>query len=325
MLHPHAPTALPCPPGFDGNFLGLFRAMGIDPKGGTIVNIGAAIVRHAVPLRNRRSNDDAAWDLFMSHPEQRLRMVAYEGNSQDHHLSMQYLGLRLTAADELPRVTAINAFVSSWTIRQDVRQQGVPDKPLLLKLDVDSVELPIAEALLRGHDGLRPALIFAEYMGHPLLAPPLRVAALEAPGATYQWGVHYTRPACAGVSLSMWQHFAEMHGYVILTTDRRKNVLLVQSSHRHILNSSNSAACHGAQTTHQPPNSTAGQYAFVEDMCGQAHTPYIVVDEEGVCCPGRLAGCWCRVVSRQTNATETDADDHQASTFRSVIVNGTGR
>lgn len=310
-------TVLPCPPRFNGDFLGLVRAMGIEPKGQTIVNIGAAILRHAVPKHNRRSNDDEAWNLFLHHPELQLRIVAYEGNTRDHELSMDYLNSRRTAADEASRVTAINAFVSSRTIRQNMRQNRVPDRPLLLKLDIDSVELPIAEALLSDPDALRPAIIFAEYMAHPSLAPPLRVAALEGPDATYQWGVHYTQAACAGVSLGMWRLFAERHGYALLATDGRHNVVLVESSHRAVLNSSDSAACYGAGAAASAPTA---RHTFVERMCAQAHTPYTLVDEEGVCCPGRLAGCKCHLVSRQ-DASESA----EANTFMSVIVNGTGR
>jgi hypothetical protein len=153
----------------------------------------------------------------------------------------------------------------------------------------------------------------------------------EARGATYQWGVHYTQAACAGVSLSMWQHFAERHGYALLTTDHRNNVVLVQSNHRHVLNSSNSAACRGTGAVSSATNSatravssatnSTSRHAFVEKMCGQAHTPYVIVDDEGVCCPPvHLAGCKCHLVSRQ-NATESA----EVSTFMSVIVNGTGR
>ena len=48
---------------------------------------------------------------------------------------------------------------------------------------------------------------------------------------------------CAGASIGMWEWFGLRHGYAILDADS-KNVLLVPSRHKGLLNASNDASCY---------------------------------------------------------------------------------
>ena len=291
----------PCPPTFPGShqFLRLLDIMGIDATNGMIVNLGATLL-HLGPsglVVNRRSAQDEAWQLFLRHPTLHLRMVAYEGNTSAYLATRAYLEhFELEDQHAKRRLQLVNEFVASTTLPGDLRSRGVPHAPLLLKVDIDSIDLPVLDAVL---DHFRPHLIWAEV--NYAIQLPIFFAALEArasqpgPRPTYGKGLLWRFAHCAGASLAAFERLALRHSFAVVQTDS-KNVLLVRSEHSSILNASNSVRCHAhrmavrqAEIDRHLSNRSAlvaalrAREAVIRGICARAHTPFNLswtLDEE---------------------------------------------
>jgi hypothetical protein len=107
-----------------------------------------------------------------------------------------------------------------------------------LKIDIDSIDLPVVCAILAG--GFRPTLIMAEY--NQWTPPPIEFAALELRRGEEFTGLVPSYQAnfrgfnrewpCAGTSLASWARFASEFGYSLLQLDRpplNSNILMLRS------------------------------------------------------------------------------------------------
>ena len=213
-----------------------------------IVNIGARITGNAY-------DNDYAWQIAFNRSD--ARSVAYEGNTTYYQRLTDFVDRR----DDLrTRVSLVNEFVTSSTIGPSLARNGVPPKFALLKMDIDSIDLPVVRAILRA--GMRPDFLLAEY--NQYTPPPIEFTALEPRrgepitpkygglyrGANRQW-------PCHGASLSAWARFAAEYGYLILQLDTapaNANVLLI------------SAELHQRHYAHSSPSSTTNASSWSTDF-----------------------------------------------------------
>ena len=209
---------------------------------GVIVNLGAKWDPFA--RREASCNDDPAWMLaLMSNSS--WRIVGFEGSAEAHHRTrraLRYASVAFWAAargaslSHLPtepdppdrvkalqaRVTLLNEYVDADTICARLEAVGVSTREngrfALLKVDIDSIDLPVTQALLRC--GLRPRAIYVEV--NPLVPLSVRFSAQPGrrrPGApptfggAAMWGGALVWP-CFGASLSAWDAMlARRFGY----------------------------------------------------------------------------------------------------------------
>ena len=245
----------PCPPQYAGHnslYEVLARA-GLPVTSGrdvSCVNFGAKL-----SLGGRMdANHDAAWDFVLHGPS--MRVAAFEPNPHDCHMLRRAV---MQGAFARHNIAIECDFVRGATVAERLAAHGIPRDTLdLLKVDIDSADLSVTRAVLRG--GFRPRLIYAELNQH--VPMPIEFAALEpeageALNASYHKGTKTFAGyrgnnkiwPCFGASLGAWAALAPELGYVLLGTDRN-NVLLVRSDVHAAgqFNTSSDAWCH-AKTT----------------------------------------------------------------------------
>ena len=315
----HAASSAHCWPLFDDHraFFRALAALGVNASGGTIVNIGAAL-RHPGQLNHASdspdSNNDEAWNAFYSDDGRRhgLRMVAYEASPAAialNELEFNRSGGRYQLDDSLRRrVQQMNEKVDVLTIGQELRRRGVPrggfsdsardeatNKLVLLKIDIDSFDLAVLDAILAAH--FRPLLVFMETTDW---AHKLRFAALP-PGRAQRAGGTPPRYAsvstlksrkfpCMGVSLQMLKEHGPTLGYVPIQDDGRRNTMLVDvhalhrraaqlepAAKRALLGATNETCFiqRGLPSKHKLYNWTR-LLELVDESCASTHTPYLV-------------------------------------------------
>ena len=226
----------------------LLADMRIELNGGLVVNLGAAL--RPAGARTVRSNVDDAWTFFFAHgAKSNLSMLAFEGSPQSFAINNAIL--TSSQPGLLQRITSVNAYVSSHTIVAEFTRRGVSRVPLLLKCDIDSIDLPVVGALLDG--GVRPHLILAEH--NKRIPLPIKWAALDSrpptpaaspqltPRPTYGMGQHWTAFHCNGASLAMWHALGRRHGYTLLQSNEQ-NVLLVPTAFARARNTPIGLQCH---------------------------------------------------------------------------------
>jgi len=293
------------------DFLAAIKVMGHDRNitGGWIVNIGAALVHPG----NRHSNHDLSWDLFFREDQLKLRMVAFEGSPAAIAANEREFATR-SGPHELDeeraaRLTRINEYVHAATLAGELHKRGVPRRLVLLKVDIDSFDLQVTDAVVAAH---RPLLIYVELgSGLPPLtsAGALDFAALSpadgSPAARYATGVNaynrLSKVGCAGATFRAWQTWGQARGYAMYAMDRQhKNALLVPAHANH--RSSSGFSCHaplfkgvlGAKlntsnglTLADNPQGWKRVLAELDAACKRTSTPYMI-RVDGECCPERL-------------------------------------
>ena len=147
----HGPEAL----------LSALKVMNITVEGGTIVNLGAALVH---PGPHQASANDDAWNLFFSSKHKyELRIVAFEGNewalNQNDRVLNQSGGRFELRGNMRHRTQLVREFADPFTLVSLLEQHGVPRDFLLLKIDVDSIDLHAFDVITRA---FRPALVLVE-------------------------------------------------------------------------------------------------------------------------------------------------------------------
>lgn len=271
---------------------------------GVLVNVGAR-------WSTAGYDHDVAWDLAIARP---FVVVAFEADATNFRILQRRVDNHLPSTS---RATLLNERAQSSTIASRLASHGVLPGPsfALLKIDIDSTDLAIAEAIVTS--GMRPSLIVAEY--NHFTPWPLRFAALEASSREHaRYGAAWGGPRyqgeysgsngiwpCMGASLAMWVAWGTRHGYDLLTTDRISNVVLVESGVRRgsaLRNLSTSAlACGHAASTYKQnrlhaglsPSSGGGPHLplelgraleHVDRQCTRSETPYIA-EIDDLCCP----------------------------------------
>jgi hypothetical protein len=228
-----------CPPPFGGwrDFDALLTRAGEPPNVSLpyVVNLGAHY-----PWAEW--DHDHAWDFVKHHPN--ATVVAFEMDSKryehllQHHRGDSHHGLLSADRASADKITLLHRACSTRTIVRTLEENGVPRRFALLKVDIDSFDLPLVEAIVRA--GFAPTIIFAEFQNSVPL--PIEFAAREPEAgellnASYQ-GVHWNGAnrqfGCAGASLSSWAAFATAFGYTLVATDstaRRlgSNVVLLRN------------------------------------------------------------------------------------------------
>jgi hypothetical protein len=263
---------------------------------GHLVNVGARWTANEY-------DHDVSWDVALARP---VRIVAFEADSTN------FLVLQHRVARHLPRTSRavlLNERAASSTIASRLAAHSVPVAFDLLKIDIDSIDLAVAEAILRGR--FRPVFIVAEYNAYTPW--PLRFAALEATDRERaRYGAAWAGPRyqgqysgsnsiwpCMGASLAMWVAWGRRHDYDLLTTDKMSNVVLVDGSarRRHFAATSTSAlACGHAVATFRHNRLRLNAVALLSPLdlglglsgidghCTRSETPYIAqIDDQ--CCP----------------------------------------
>ena len=328
-------------------------------QGGLVINLGAkweAITKSI--------NRDAAWELAAAH--EALHVFAFEANPRHFErlrvlLNHSVSGARRIAAmsrtaavrdaakcDAAPcvsqlanRATIVNEAVHPGTICKRLRflqQRPTSSSPsrhlrlLLLKVDIDSADLPVTDAIFRC--GYRPAALFVEYNEwvHPTLAftalAPMRehlhfverafeIGSMHASGPAPRYGDGYSGRnrlwPCQGASLGMWAAWARGYGYRVVAADKSNALLLPNSTRapgglfwgRPWLDRCKVIARHGAQRGLSDGAPRIGEAAadVLETMgarCSATNTPYTLVRRPGgECCPTPAKNVaevvrWCR-------------------------------
>ena len=192
-----------------------------------VVNIGAR-------MTSQGHDEDHAWNLVLrTFPKRNVSTLAIEADAHEFSsLQRRFASPKYKA--HANRVQLLNQRISSTNIVRAFTEHGVPRVFHLLKIDIDSIELPVVRAIVRG--GFRPILILGEYNQWTPL--PIEFVALEpgqdaklSPmyGAGFS-GFNHHWP-CAGASLASWHRLASELGYRVLQLDSppaQANVLLVR-------------------------------------------------------------------------------------------------
>lgn len=191
-----------------------------------------------------------SWSTSPSSSEFRaFRVLAFEADEDSYRTSMQRVrtllgrnggGSARGGLEQEPRVTFLHMKVDPATVAHVMRQHRVSTNFSILKVDVDSIDLPVADAIVRV-GGYRPRLIVAEFNQ---FAPwPLEFAALMASNTPsevallgrplnpsyagdYRGGSNRVWP-CMGTSLAAWVSWAKGVHYSLLTTDGHSNLVLM--------------------------------------------------------------------------------------------------
>ena len=317
-----------CAPTFLGiqNFFVAAHQLGFDLQGARsmIVNLGAAL-RMPNPNRfNRYSNHDEAWELFFTGYERgyQFSMVAYEGSAAACDLNELEFNDTRSKFHLTPtmrqRVSMVNQYVSARTIADELQKRGVPRGFLLLKVDIDSLDLAVTKAVV---ERFQPALVFVEQTTHPVKytwVDKVPFAALEnrqgEPTAHYGGVPGGSRGGwfflCAGATASAWVSNAPSFGYEVLQWDgdnvvQSRNLLLVQSRDRARFEASKDSSCH--QLLHRGEKKATDQdywtaLSKIEAGCARSNTSYRA-EYKGECCPKmvgtssiRLRHCRCEIL-----------------------------
>ena len=109
--------------------------------------------KYAITIGARTGIDDPVYELFAVHDYAGL---AIEGDAT--HL--RELAKNMAAVNRSRNLHVLSEFASPATIGQRVLRAGSPTAPDALKIDIDSIELPVLRSLLGA--GLRPAVIMVE-------------------------------------------------------------------------------------------------------------------------------------------------------------------
>ena len=252
---------------------------------GAIVNFGAALLH---PTKgNKHSNHDDSWELFFSPELRRLqfRMVAFEGS--EAAVARNKLEFQRNSShyylhdDEKPRVQLVEEFVNPHTIGATLRRLKVPRDFLLLKIDIDSVDLHAFTAVVQA--GFRPLLVWVERSD---AFDPFRFAALAPapseppmrPKAQSWHAVLRGAVYCSGATTNIWRTHGRRLGFDVLRSDK-KNLLLIPTRHRSQFPASEPGCTSMSNVTNS--ERTASSQAWtrlraLEAACTEASTPYVL-------------------------------------------------
>ena len=141
--------------------LSTLSTIGVDPNGGVIVNLGAALVH---PGPNQASANDDAWNLFFAQASKlNLTIKAFEGSPRalaDNERAFNETGGRFELRGEKrARATLVNEFADPFTLVHKLHQVGVPRRFMLLKIDIDSVDYHAFDVIT---SSFRPSLVIVE-------------------------------------------------------------------------------------------------------------------------------------------------------------------
>lgn len=189
-----------------------------------LVNIGARLPQGAAQW-----DGDLVWDIVHQRRDSRPRVVAFEGDEGSFRV------LQHSRLARNPSVQLVNEYVSSHTIAAVLASRGVPRHFPLLKIDIDSIDLPVARAILSG--GFKPTVIVVEFNQWTPL--PVEFAALEPRrherlNASYGMGFRGRNRVwpCMGASLASWYRLASEFGYQLLQIEQpptSANALLLRA------------------------------------------------------------------------------------------------
>ena len=251
------------------NFSAALDTIGTNPAGGTIVNLGATLGRGGT--KSSRSNNDEAWNFFFDHPDLKMRVIAFEGSAKainETKAQFRTPGGHYELTMEMQeRVELIHAYVQPKTVVRELERRGLPVGFLLLKVDIDSVDL---EAFAAITERFRPKLAWVERTDWAHTKGTIFSALSQCPEqvkrARYSEGINGGNAnykfACHGSSSMMWRTFHERFiwlsefeqqqtgrsstsRYEVVQSDLQKNYLLVQSSDAGKFGGSTDRQCFG--------------------------------------------------------------------------------
>lgn len=305
--HTLGPSPPPCDElnGHQG-LAAAWTTLGVDPKNGTIVNLGATLARGG--SRSDNANSDDAWGLFLNVSDVlQLRMVAFEASESSLRDTQKLLDAPgspfYLTQDKRKRVKLVNAYVRPATIVHELEKLQVPGRFPLLKIDLDSVDF---ESFVAIAERFHPRLVFAERSDWPhaegLLFSSLSVGPAHEGGPTPLYGAGSTgsnfrkRFSCQGVSSKMWltypERFQRNDSYRVVRWDGGKNYLLVRGEDAHKFPAVPWMPCLGVKSAWAKVR-PEDAIAYVANGCNTSNTPYFL-EHGGVCCPGPAAGPLCR-------------------------------
>ena len=287
---PPYPGAPACPPKLDKRhphltFLGAWQRLGAPAlcgRGSWVVNIGAAWQGDSSKDSSGRQvvvkGQDFAWNVVAwasQHPENCSHVphiVAWEADPK------RLEGLHSVKAKYWPGSSKV-VLRGGWATPESIA--AAPEleppspsarRPHLLKVDIDSMDLPVVNACLRR---FRPYLLVVEINNFTPL--PMEFAALTAAYAppsmastpAPRFGLGYkggnAKWPCMGASLGYWVRWlARRHGYRLVTTDHENNAMFIptdeagtfprgegggrRDAHANDAYSDTQMYCHGAMT-----------------------------------------------------------------------------
>ena len=202
----------------------IAETVGVNSTGGTIVNLGARLLDWR--SGKSKSNQDDAWEVFFRGRLQRI--VAFEGDPAANRLDLHELynktgGRFFLTEDARDRCDYVPSYAHASTIAHELRTRSVPRQFLLLKVDIDSIELHVVAAILQHFE---PLVIHAEAFYERWKEHPVEFAALQrtpqqekqqakAPGPrTTAYNVH-SLFGCIGTTAAMWHSYAPRLGYEV--------------------------------------------------------------------------------------------------------------
>jgi hypothetical protein len=122
-----------------------------------------------------------------------------------------------------PDVNIRNMCVTGPTIVQDLQELKVEDRFSLLKTDMDSVDGPVLDSILRE---FRPYVVYSEIMWD--FAPPVEFSLVKVEGAFRPF-----EGGCFGMSLSMADHILRRNGYRLIEA-AQANIIAVHEDVAHL-------------------------------------------------------------------------------------------
>lgn len=229
--------------------LAALGTIGVPPDGGVIVNLGAALVH---PGPHQASANDDAWNFFFKDALRlNLTINAFEGQPRalrDNAHVFNVTGGRFELRGEKrARANLVNEYADPYTLVNKLHDLGVPRDFLLLKIDIDSIDLHAFDVVTRS---FRPSLVVVEKgsLREGRQPPNLGFAALKRPpGVARPYdGTKTLVPAnhlkhnpwswvpCAQSDSISWFAHSVRRGYAIVQAEAGKNFLMVRSEHRHL-------------------------------------------------------------------------------------------
>ena len=224
---------------------------------GVVINLGARWEAFT-----KGPNRDAAWELAAAN--ERLRVIAFEMKEShmtrlvwtlNHSVGAYRRIASLSSSSEGHSTCRVAPCSSgllrrSTLLREAVHPHSICDRlaslraqpsgaldttPVLLKVDIDSFDWQVVDALLRC--GYRPRAIFVEYnewVPLPLTFAALAVPAGAAAAAAPRYGFGYNGKnvlwPCHGASLGMWDAWSRLHSYRVVAADKSNALLLADGA-----------------------------------------------------------------------------------------------
>mmetsp|Transcript_19323 Transcript_19323/g.32309 ORF Transcript_19323/g.32309 Transcript_19323/m.32309 type:complete len:326 (-) Transcript_19323:698-1675(-) len=288
--------------GFDDLYK-IFDALHIPLEEGFIVNLGAKWI-------DNWADKDESWLFYTDLVVKRgkpFKLIGWDPSTGKKLEETNTHIERSFTKEQQKLITFINDYALPHSVNQLLHENSVPANFLLLKVDIDSIDLHVTHSILKHR---QPEMIFAEFSQWNAL--PLEFASIyDGPDHHPQYyqgyrGFNDVWP-CGGTSLAAWDRFATLSGYVVLTTDGRSNVIMIKAeaakkwlkiTSSQVKQGMAAAAKESEKRLKVPgmyltPKAMSQAVKLIEKRCMELDTPYVVAFNGTCLCPDQSTLCRC--------------------------------